>query len=47
VVSDRHANFVIAEPDCTSSDVLRLIDLIRDQVRARLDVELELELEIW
>ncbi len=47
VVSDRHANFVVAEPDCTSNDVLRLIDLIRDQVRDRLDVELELELEIW
>jgi UDP-N-acetylmuramate dehydrogenase len=47
VVSDRHANFVVAEPDCTSSDVLRLIDVIRDQVRDRLDVELELELEIW
>jgi UDP-N-acetylmuramate dehydrogenase len=47
VVSDRHANFVVAEPDCTGSDVLRLIDVIRDQVRDRLDVELELELEIW
>jgi UDP-N-acetylmuramate dehydrogenase len=47
VVSDRHANFIIAEPDCTSNDVLRLIDLVRDQVRDRLGVELELELEIW
>jgi UDP-N-acetylmuramate dehydrogenase len=47
VVSDRHANFVIAEPEATSSDVLRLIDLIRSQVRDRLGVELELELEIW
>jgi UDP-N-acetylmuramate dehydrogenase len=47
VVSDRHANFVVAEPDCTGSDVLRLIDVIRDQVRDRLDVELELELEVW
>jgi UDP-N-acetylmuramate dehydrogenase len=47
VVSDRHANFVIAEPECTSSDVLRLIDLIHGQVAQRLGVELELELEIW
>lgn len=47
VVSDRHANFVIAEPEATSSDVLRLIELIRSQVRDRLGVELELELEIW
>jgi UDP-N-acetylmuramate dehydrogenase len=47
VVSDRHANFIIAEPECTSQDVLRLIDLIRGQVRDRMGVELELELEIW
>jgi UDP-N-acetylmuramate dehydrogenase len=47
VVSDRHANFIIAEPESTSQDVLRLIDLIRGQVRDRLGVELELELEVW
>jgi UDP-N-acetylmuramate dehydrogenase len=47
VVSDRHANFIVAEPDCTANDVQRLIDLVRDQVRDRLGVDLELELEIW
>jgi UDP-N-acetylmuramate dehydrogenase len=47
IVSERHANFIIAEPECTSQDVLRLIDLIRDQVQQRLGAELELELEIW
>jgi len=47
VVSDRHANFIVAEPEATSSDVLRLIELIRGQVRDRLGVHLELELEIW
>ena len=47
VVSDRHANFIVAEPECTSQDVLRLIDLIRAQVHDRMDVELERELEIW
>lgn len=47
VVSDRHANFIIAEPECTSEDVIRLIDLIRDQVYDRLGEELERELEIW
>jgi len=47
VVSDRHANFIIAEPECTSQDVLRLIDLVRSQVHDRLGVELERELEIW
>jgi len=44
---ERHANFIIAEPDCTSQDVLRLIELVRNQVRNRLGVELELGLEIW
>jgi UDP-N-acetylmuramate dehydrogenase len=47
VVSDRHANFIVAEPECTSQDVLRLIDLVRSQVHERLGVELERELEIW
>jgi UDP-N-acetylmuramate dehydrogenase len=47
VVADRHANFIIAEADCTGQDVQRLIDLVRDQVRERLGVDLELELEIW
>jgi len=47
VVSDRHAGFIVAEPECTSNDVLRLIDLVRSQVHERLGVELELEMEIW
>jgi UDP-N-acetylmuramate dehydrogenase len=47
VVSDRHANFIVAEPECTSEDVLRLIDLVRNQILERLEVELELELEVW
>jgi UDP-N-acetylmuramate dehydrogenase len=47
VVSDRHANFIVAEPECTSQDVLRLIDLVRSQVRDRMGMELELEMAIW
>ena len=47
IVSERHANFIVAEPEATSSDVLRLIEMIRSQVRDRVGVELELELEIW
>lgn len=46
-VSERHANFIIADPNCTSQDVLRLIELVCNQVRDRLGVELELGLEIW
>jgi UDP-N-acetylmuramate dehydrogenase len=47
VVSERHANFIIAEPHCTSQDVLRLIELVRSQVNERMDARLELEIEIW
>ena len=47
VVSDRHANYFIAEPDCTSQDMLRLIDLVRNQVAERMGVRLELSIEIW
>lgn len=47
VVCERNANFIIAEPECTPQDVLRLIELVRQQVRDRLGVELELGLEIW
>jgi UDP-N-acetylmuramate dehydrogenase len=46
-VSDRHANFIVAEPDATSRDVMELIEQIRLAVTERLGVELELEIEIW
>ncbi|MBN1589871.1 MAG: UDP-N-acetylmuramate dehydrogenase [Pirellulales bacterium] len=47
VVSSRHANFIVAEPECTSQDVLRLIDLVRNQIEQRFEVELEQELDVW
>jgi len=47
VVSEKHANFIVAKDGCTSRDVLRLIDAIKQRVRERFDVELQLELEIW
>jgi len=46
-VSDRHANFIIAEPAASSQDVLRLIELVRSRVVDRMGVELELEIEVW
>ncbi len=46
-VSQRHANFIVADSGASSQDVLRLIDLIRSRVAERLGVELETELEIW
>lgn len=46
-VSDRNANYIVAQPGATSGDVLRLIDLLRDQVLDRVGVELEIEIKIW
>jgi UDP-N-acetylmuramate dehydrogenase len=47
VVSEKHANFIVAQDNCISRDILRLIDAIKQRVRERFDIELELELEIW
>lgn len=47
VISERHANYIIAEPECSSEDITRLIELVRDQVHKRTDVLLDLDLEIW
>jgi UDP-N-acetylmuramate dehydrogenase len=46
-VSERHANFMIADQGATSKDVLQLIEQVRAGVAERLGVELELEIEIW
>ena len=47
VVSDKHANFIIAEKGCTSRDVMRLIEAVRQRVTEQFDIKLELEIEIW
>ena len=47
VISENHANFIIAKQGCTSRDILRLIDAIRERVAEQFDIKLELELEIW
>jgi len=47
VVSEKHANFIIAKEDCTSRDIIRLINIIREKVKEQFDIELELEIEIW
>ncbi|MHC4229580.1 MAG: UDP-N-acetylmuramate dehydrogenase [Planctomycetota bacterium] len=47
VVSEKHANFIIAEKGCKSRDVVRLTEAVRQRVKEQFDVELELEIEIW
>jgi UDP-N-acetylmuramate dehydrogenase len=46
-VSEKHANFIIAEKGCKSRDVLRLINAIKQRVKEQFGIELELEIEIW
>ncbi|MCD4831093.1 MAG: UDP-N-acetylmuramate dehydrogenase [Anaerohalosphaeraceae bacterium] len=47
MVSEKHANFIIADDDCKSDDVIALIEQVREKVKERFDVEMELEIEIW
>ncbi len=46
-VSDRHANFIVADEKATSQDILRLIDHIRTRVQERVGVALETEIQVW
>lgn len=47
VVSEKHANFIVAKDGCTSRDVMQLIEAIKRKVHEQFDVELELEIEVW
>jgi UDP-N-acetylmuramate dehydrogenase len=47
MVSEKHANFIIANDGCSSNDVIRLIEIARQRVKENFDVDLELEIEIW
>ncbi len=46
-ISARNSNFLIALDGATSSDMLRLIELIRNQVTDRLGIELSLAMQVW
>jgi len=46
-VSDRHANFIVAQPGASASDVLHLIDQIRQRVWQQFGFELELQIQVW
>jgi UDP-N-acetylmuramate dehydrogenase len=46
-VSDRHANFIVAQPGATADDVLHLIDQIRQRVWQQFGYELELQIQVW
>jgi UDP-N-acetylmuramate dehydrogenase len=47
IVSEKHANFIIAQKGCKSRDVIRLIEAVRQRVKEEFGIELEHEIEIW
>jgi UDP-N-acetylmuramate dehydrogenase len=47
MVSERHANFIVGSRGATASDVLRLVDTVRERVRREFDIELEMEIDVW
>jgi UDP-N-acetylmuramate dehydrogenase len=46
-VSDKHANFIITHEECTASDIMNLIEAVKERVKESCDIELETEIEIW
>jgi UDP-N-acetylmuramate--L-alanine ligase/UDP-N-acetylenolpyruvoylglucosamine reductase len=45
-VSEVHANFIVNEGDASAADVLRLIELIKQEAKSTRGIELETEVEI-
>ena len=46
-VSTLHANFIVAEADCTAADVRALIQVVKDRVFDQFGIWLQTEIEIW
>jgi UDP-N-acetylmuramate dehydrogenase len=46
VVSEKHANFIVADPTATASDVRSLLDEVRRRVAAATGIELQTEVRL-
>jgi UDP-N-acetylmuramate dehydrogenase len=46
-VSEKHANFIVADNGTTADDVLRLIKIIQEKVFDRNQIHLETEVQMW
>lgn len=46
-LSERNANYVVAQPGTTAKDILSLIEKVRLTVKDRLGISLEQELHVW
>lgn len=47
MVCPQNSNFIVANTDATSSNVIDLIEVLRESVAERLGVALETQIEIW
>ena len=45
-VSEKHANFIINKGNCTGKDIIELINIIKEKVKEKYNIELILEQEI-
>lgn len=46
-VSQKHANFIVANEGCKSEDVMKLMKIVRDTVAEKFNVLLEPEIQMW
>jgi UDP-N-acetylmuramate dehydrogenase len=46
-ISQKHANFIVNTGNATSTDILKLIRIIRETIKKKYDVTLETEIQIW
>jgi len=46
-VSEKHGNFIINKGKARAKDVLELVDLIRENVKASSGADLEMEVKVW
>lgn len=46
-VCERHANFIVTQPDTKANEVLSLIDRVRSRVHEHFHIDLELEVDVW
>ena len=46
MVSNLHANFIVNLGTATASDIIKLIERVRDEVAAKTGIRLQLEIEI-
>jgi UDP-N-acetylmuramate dehydrogenase len=47
VVSEKHANFIVNTGNATSTDILELIEIIKEAIKKKYSVSLEEEIHIW